>query len=135
MPKKKNAVPDEQPVEALSTDTGGEENAGLPPEIPAEGDGPGSDAALPADAPGEDAPASAGDVPAEGDFPVGEETPFPPADGAGDVQLPADGLGPQSDDPEYGALLQELGEGGHAAPGGEEPLTLGPPPARSRPVM
>ena len=133
MPKKKNVVPDEQPVEALPAETGGEENAGLPPEVPTEGDGTDGDAALSVDAPGGDAPVSAGDVPAEGDFPVGEETPFPPADGVGDVQLPTDGLGPQSDDPEYGALLQELGEGGHAAPGGEEPLTLGPPPGEEPP--
>ena len=68
------------------------------------------------------------DMPSGGDFPAGEESPFPEAGEAAEVQQPQEGAEAESDDPEYGALLQEFGEAGHGEAGAEEPLTLGPPP-------
>ena len=41
---------------------------------------------------------------------------------------PPDDTGAESDDPEYGALLQEMGQSGKAHGVDDEPLTLDPPP-------
>lgn len=175
MPRKKTAIPDEPPMEALTTaEAGAEENAAqlpgadaIPDSAPgsedAGGDSPaGGEAppdsvppdgeALPGESPDGDVPDAEalpagdvpdgveppadpsadgpayGDMPFGGEFPAGEESPFPGADDAAGFQPPQDGMEPESDDPEYGALLQELGEAGHGEAGAEEPLTLGPPP-------
>ena len=55
-----------------------------------------------------------------GDNPVNAET----ADSSTVAVPPSDGGDMESDDPEYGALLQELGEAGGAEHSDEEPLTL-----------
>ncbi len=149
MPRKKTTIPDEQPVETMSTaETGGEENTGQIPEAAALSDGTlGSEGAgenFPAggeppsgDLPsgGEEPPADPQpgspaheDLPPVGDFPAGEESSFPGADDAGFQQQSQEGAEAESDDPEYGALLHEFGEAGHGEAGAEEPLTLGPPP-------
>ena len=167
MPRKKTVPPDDQPVEGLTAQPGGEENDsqfpeadafpdtapggensgggapdagegqpdGVPTDPLADGDLPGeeppADGEPPADAPfdataGEEPlPGSAPDMPDA--FPADGENPFPDLDG-GDNPQPPDGLAPESDDPEYGALLQEWGEMGHGEAGAEEPLALGPPP-------
>ena len=146
MPRKKTVTPDEQPVEAMTAaDTGGEESAGLLPEgVP---DMEGAGAGLPPDAPtGETLPGgetlSAEDGvhagaepsadPSFGDnFPIGGDNPFPEAEETAAPRRPQDNTEPESDDPEYGALLQELGEAGQREIGSEEPLTLGPPPGEA----
>ncbi len=173
MPRKKTAIPDEQPVEGLPPQA--EENSDQIPEADAfpdtapAGEGAGEELPPASEAPdmsagsvvdgnlpGEDAPADGGeasgavlsDVPAgeeppggpassdlssgstpdmPGDFPPGEESPFPDSGGAGNPH-PLDGMTPESDDPEYGALLQEWGEAEHSDIGGEAPLTLAPLP-------
>ena len=167
MPRKKTVIPDDQPVEGLTAQPGGEENegqfpeAGVLPDTAPSGENSGGDGAdagegrpdgVPADPladgdlPGEEAP-TGGEPPADApsDVPAGEEplpgsapdapdafpadgeSPFPDLGGGEDPQ-PPDGQAPESDDPEYGALLQEWGEAGHGEADAEEPLTLGPPP-------
>ena len=169
MPRKKTVIPDDQPVEGLTAQPGGEENEGQFPETGALPDtapggedsggnapnaGEGQPDGLPADPladgdlPGEGAPADGeppsdapvGEEPLPGSapdapdaFPADGENPFPDLSGGGDNPQPPDGLAPESDDPEYGALLQEWGEAGHGETGAEEPLTLAP--ARSRTAM
>lgn len=158
MPRKKTVVPDEQPMEAVTAaETGGEENTGLfpetvpavedagdgaPGEAPSEGlppDLPADDDTLPGeDVPGAETPPAGDGVPAGAEpsadapfgdgFPAGDQNPFPEADEAAGSQPPQEGMEPESDDPEYRALLQELGETGQGETGAEEPLTLGPPP-------
>ena len=78
----------------------------------------------------EEAPASPlpGDGPWGNAFPAGAETPFPEMDAAAGAPQPQEGMELEGDDPEYGALLQELGEAGQREAGGEDPLTLDPPP-------
>ena len=101
-------------------------------DVPSEGDMP-SEEVLPA---GEDVSASeeapAGPLPGDGPwgnaFPAGAETPFPEMDGAAGSPQPQESMELEGDDPEYGALLQELGETGQREAGGEDPLTLDPPP-------
>lgn len=146
MPRKKTVPPDEQPMEAMTAaETGGEENTGLLPEGAPDMEGVGAglppDAptgeALPGDMPGGEALSAEGGVPAGAepsadppfgdDFPGGEN-PFPEAGETAAPQQPQDNTEPESDDPEYGALLQELGEAGQREASAEEPLTLGPPP-------
>ena len=161
MPRKKTVIPDDQPVEGLTAQPGGEENEGQLPDAAPSGENSGGDApdagegqpdGVPADPladgtlPGEEAPAGgeppagtpsdipAGEKPLPGSapdvpdaFPADGESPFPDLGGGEDPQ-PPDGLAPESDDPEYGALLQEWGEAGHGDAGAEAPLTLGPPP-------
>ena len=136
MPRKKTVPPDEQPMEAVTAaETGSEENTGLLPEGTPDMEGAGD--GLPPDAPtGEALPTEDG-IPAEAeppadppfgdDFPAGEN-PFPEAGETAAPQQPQDNTEPESDDPEYGALLQELGEAGQREASAEEPLTLGPPP-------
>ena len=117
---------------APSEPPAGEEPSGdMPPDgEPQPGDDmSGGDMAvgeLPGEAPPEGEGAAHAEEPSGGDFPVGEQSPFPEAgDAAG---FPQEGMGAESDDPEYGALLREMGEAGHGEAGAEEPLTLGPPP-------
>lgn len=151
MPRKKSATPDEDPMEAMaSADAGEKENTGQFPETDALPDsdpnsentgegGPANEQPLPDSMfpageepltdPSPDSPAHE-DVPSGGDFPTGEENPFPEVGEAGDFQQPPEDAGAESDDSEYGALLQELGEAGHGDAGAEEPLTLDPPPGR-----
>ena len=101
-------------------------------DVPSEGDMPSAEV-LPA---GEDVSASeeapAGPLPGDGPwgnaFPAGAETPFPEMDAAAGTPQPQEGMELEGDDPEYGALLQELGETGQREAGGEDPLTLDPPP-------
>ena len=101
-------------------------------DVPSEGDMPSAEV-LPA---GEDVSASeeapAGPLPGDGPwgnaFPSGAETPFPEMDAAAGTPQPQEGMELEGDDPEYGALLQELGEAGQREAGGENPLTLDPPP-------
>lgn len=101
-------------------------------DVPSEGDMPSAEV-LPA---GEDVSASeeapAGPLPGDGPwvnaFPAGAETPFPEMDGAAGSPQPQESMELEGDDPEYGALLQELGEAGQREAGGENPLTLDPPP-------
>ena len=101
-------------------------------DVPSEGDMPSAEV-LPA---GEDGSASeagpAGPLPGDGPwgnaFPAGAETPFPEMDGAAGSPQPQESMELEGDDPEYGALLQELGETGQREAGGEDPLTLDPPP-------
>ena len=85
MPKKKTVIPAEQPADALSAETGGDESAGLPPEAPY-GEGIGDGIAVP----GETLPPGAPD-----DVPAGE---IPPADAPagtpGEDGFPADGDSP-----------------------------------------
>lgn len=161
MPRKKTVPADELPNEGLpAAETGGEESTGLPPEDApaAEGsaygespgaDTPGSDSAPPPDdAPAGEAPPDGvsagesawnpydGEMPAEGGFPPEGESPFPAVgdeEAAGDTP-PSGETGMESDDSEYGALLQEFGEAGHKEAGGETPLTLDPPPGEDAPV-
>lgn len=150
MPRKKSVPPDEQPMEAMTTaETGGEENTGQLPEAAALSDGTlGSENAgetIPADGefPSDDLPSGGEeqyggspfdgptyeDAPPDGSFPTDEENPFPETGDAAELQQrPQEGMEPESDDPEYGALLQELGGADHEEAGAEEPLTLGPPP-------
>lgn len=99
-------MPGEEPLPAGDGAPEGEEPPAVPPS-----DGPAHE-----------------DMPSGGDFPAGEESPFPEAGEAAEVQQPQEGAEAESDDPEYGALLQEFGEAGHGEAGAEEPLTLGPPP-------
>lgn len=99
-------MPGEEPLPAGDGAPEGEEPPAVPPS-----DGPAHE-----------------DMPSGGNFPVGEESPFPEAGGATEVQQPQKGAEAESDDPEYGALLQEFGEASHGETGAEEPLTLGPPP-------
>ena len=101
-------------------------------DVPGEGNMPSAEV-LPA---GEDVSASAeapaGPLPGDGPwgnaFPAGAETPFPEMDAAAGAPQPQEGMELEGDDPEYGALLQELGEAGQREAGGEDPLTLDPPP-------
>ena len=81
---------------------------------------------FPADALPSDAPW--GDMPPGDTFPAGEENPFPEVGDAAGSPQPQEGMELEGDDPEYGALLQELGEAGQRETGGEDPLTLDPPP-------
>ena len=150
MPRKKTVIPDEPPMEALTAaESGVEENAGQFPEdagfpdtapsgeyagdgIPAEGEAP-SDG-LPSDVPAGEVP-SGEDMPGEaayGDMPSAE---VPPTE----EEFPADALpsdAPWGDMPpgdtfpagEENPFLQELGETGQREAGGENPLTLDPPP-------
>ncbi len=120
MPRKKTVPPDEPSMEILAAGAGGEENAGLPPEV----------AALPEEVPSADDPAAA---PAGDGFPAEGDDPLPPAESAAPDQTPPDGTELESDDPEYGALLQELGEAEQAPASGEDPLTLDPPPGEEPP--
>ena len=130
-----DALPDSAPG---SEDAGGGSPAdgeapsdGLPPD----GDAPSEEALPTEDVPdGAEPPADPsldspayGDVSFGGEFPAGEENPFP-EESAVEPQPPQDGMEPESDDPEYGALLQELGEAGHGEADAEDPLTLDPPP-------
>ncbi len=86
---------------------------------------------LPGEAPPEGEGAVHEEEPPGGDFPVGELSPFPEAgDAAG---FPQEGMGAESDDPEYGALLREMGEAGHEEAGADDPLTLDPPPGEALP--
>ena len=144
MPKKKTVIPAEQPADALSAETGGDESAGLPPEAPY-GEGIGDGIAVPGETlpPGAPDDVPAGEIPpadapagtpGEDGFPADGDSPFPAVEGTAGEQPPPDGTGTESDDPEYGALLQELGETSHALPGEEEPLTLGPPPGEEQPA-
>ena len=113
MPKKKTVIPDEEAKESLpAAEAVGEENSGLPPESATFPDGE---------------PASAGTQPEAVLPPDGEDT-FPETDDPFAIRQPPDGDGAESDDPEYGALLQELGEAGHEEERVEAPLTLDPPP-------
>ena len=141
MPRKKIVVPDEQPVEGLATaETGGEENTGLFPEaVPSEeGENiPADEEALFDSLPaGEEPPAypppdspPQEELPSGGDFPLGEETPFPEAGDTALFPQPQEDMEPESDDPEYGALLQELSEAEQEEPHADDPLTLDPPPS------
>lgn len=88
---------------------------------------------LPADPLLSDAPL--GDMPSSGDFPAGEESPFPDEGDASLFPQPQEGEEPESDDPEYGALLHELGEAGYQEEGADAPLTLDPPPVRNCPPI
>lgn len=99
-------VPGGEPLPAGDGAPAGEE----PPAVP------------PADSPAHE------DMPSGSDFPMGEESPFPEAGEATEIQQPQEGAETESDDPEYGALLQEFGESIHGEAGAEEPLTLGSPP-------
>ena len=106
-------------------------------DVPGEGDMPSAEV-LPAGedvSAGEEFPADAlpgdvpwGDMPPGDTFPAGEENPFPEMDGAAGSPQPQESMELEGDDPEYGALLQELGEAGQREAGGENPLTLDPPP-------
>ena len=90
-------------------------------DVPSEGDMPSAEV-LPA---GEDVSASeeapAGPLPGDGPwgnaFPAGAETPFPEMDGAAGSPQPQESMELEGDDPEYGALLQELGEAGQREAG------------------
>ena len=115
MPRKKSVVTENSEQEALVPDEAGGAEDGQ-----STGEG-----MLPETVPGGEV---AGDVPPGGDFPAAEDGPFPGADDASLDSQPQEGSGMESDDPEYGALLQELGETGHADGGGDEPLALDPPP-------
>lgn len=113
MPKKKTVIPDEQTMESLPTAEGvGEEYPGQSPDS----------AAFP-----EVEPAAIDRQPGA-DFLADGESPFSDADEPFADQQPPDGESAESDDPEYGALLQELGEAGHEEERAEDPLTLDPPP-------
>ncbi len=102
-----------------------------PNDIPPDGEAQPGDSA-PSEAPGATSDGSPSDGTQWGnmppDFPAGEENPFPDAGDAAGPQPPQEEPGPESDDPEYGALLQELGEAGQGEAGAEDPLTLDPPP-------
>ena len=105
---------------------------GEPPdttETPFSGDMDGESAAA------EDLPASflPDNVPPNGDSPAGEESPSPDVDDAALFSQLQEGMKPESDDPEYGALLQELGETGYQEDSADEPLTLDPPPGKELP--
>ena len=117
MPRKKPVAAESPEQEALvPTETGGAEDAGQFTE----------DGMLPEAVPGG---VDAGDVPPDGEFPADEGGSFPDADDASVGSQSQKGSGMESDDPEYGALLQELGETGHTDGGSDVPLALGPPPS------
>ena len=100
-----------------------------PGDMPPDGEAQPGDSAS-GEAPNADGPPSDGtqwgDMPPN--FPAGEEDPFPDTGDAAGSQPPQEEPGPESDDPEYGALLQELGETGQGGADADEPLTLDPPP-------
>ena len=112
MPRKKSVVTENSEQEVLVPDEAGGAEDGQ-----STGEG-----MLPETVPGGEV---AGDVPPGGDFPAAEDGPFPGADDTSLDSQPQEGSGMESDDPEYGALLQELGETGHADGGGDEPLAQG----------
>jgi len=120
MPKKKSSPADE---------------ADLTPDMDLPEDNPwggftGDD--VPADSPAEDPPL--GDPPVSDDFPMdGGGTSFPAGDDANAPQPHPDDMEAESDDPEYGALLHELGEAGYMDTASAEPLTLDPPPGENPP--
>lgn len=68
------------------------------------------------------------DMPPEHDFPEEEDTPFPDMEDDAEYQQSANDAETESDDPEYGALLQELGETDQGNDGEDDPLTLDPLP-------
>lgn len=101
-------------------------------DVPGEGDMPSAEAPPAGEDVSASAEAPAGPLPSDGPwgnaFPAGAETPFPEMDAAAGPPQPQEGMELEGDDPEYGALLQELGEAGQREAGGEDPLTLDPPP-------
>ena len=137
-----DALPDSAPSSESagegSPDHGEAPSDGLPPadKVPPGESAP--DGGVPGEAPygdmsgeeplpaGDGAPA--GEEPPGGSFSTGEGSPFPESGEATGFQQPPEDAGAESDDPEYGALLQELGEAGHGDAGNQEPLTLDPPP-------
>ncbi len=135
MPKKKTAPPEEKPVEALAAKTGEEETAGLPPEAPAGLED--SPVVVPEDGPAGDIPPDMspadGNAPETAGVPLAGESLFPTEDDPFNVQASPDVAGMESDSPEYGALLQELGDTAHEDAGREDPLTLDPPPGEDAP--
>ena len=129
----------EVPFDALPSDPpDGEAQPGGVTTNAAESLSPGD---MPGEAPaGEELPAGPfpgdaplGDMPPGGDFPAGEESPFPDAGDAALFLQPQEGEEAESDDPEYGALLHELGETGYQESDPDAPLTLGPPPGDELP--
>lgn len=103
MPRKKTIPPDDQPAEAQGTaESAGEENTGqldLPAPVPEGGDTVDSK---------EPAVTAAGD--------------------AESLWQPPDDEDAESDSPEYGTLLRELGQADHDHADAEEPLALDPLP-------
>ena len=129
----------EVPFDALPSDPpDGEAQPGGVTANAAESLSPGD---MPGEAPaGEELPAGPfpgdaplGDMPPGGDFPAGEESPFSDAGDAALFLQPQEGEEAESDDPEYGALLHELGETGYQESDPAAPLTLGPPPGDELP--
>ncbi|MCI9588850.1 MAG: RNA-binding protein, partial [Lawsonibacter sp.] len=93
--------------------------------LPAE-DGAPAAGEPPADLPPDSPPQE--ELPSGGDFPLGEENPFPDVGDTALFPQPQEDMEPESDDPEYGALLQELSEAEQEEPHVDDPLTLDPPP-------
>ena len=130
----------EAPQDGLPADPpAGEEVSG---DVPPDGETPdAAEASFPGEVGGETAAgeelydgSNPDHMPPGGDFFTGAESPFPEADDPAYIQQPQEGMEPESNDPEYGALLQELGETGYQAEGADAPLTLGPPPDEELPT-
>lgn len=136
MPKKKSVPADEQPIEVLAS-----EKSGPLPEDTVSMDSSPSDDGIGVDAPSmEEIPSvdvsgnnpalesPPEDIPAGDILSAGSDNLLSAPDSAAEVQPLPGGVEMDSDDPEYGALLQELGEADCGDARSDEPITLDPMP-------